>query len=234
MFPGGALSRGGGSDRDVLRRVPGSIRDREPGPVVRNEVGGGGVGYGMSEVVRILLIPGSLRGGSTNMAVLRTAQLAAPEHIATVLFRELGSMPAFNPDADEEPLDPVVANFRSLIHGADALLISTPEYAGGLPGAFKNLLDWTVGDDQPGSIYEKPVAWINASPRGAPHAHESLRRVLGYVKANIVEAACVHVPVTADMLDDGTISDPSVLSRLAGALSALAAEVTGGAARTDY
>lgn len=58
--------------------------------------------------------------------------------------------------------------------------------------------------------------------------------MLGYVKANIVEAACVHVPVTADMLDDGTISDPSVLSRLAGALSALAAEVTGGATRTDY
>ncbi len=177
---------------------------------------------------RILLIPGSLRGDSTNVAVLRTAQLAAPEHIATVLFRELGRIPAFNPDIDEEPLDPAVADFRALIHGADALLFSTPEYAGGLPGAFKNLLDWTVGDDQPGSIYEKPVAWINASPRGAPNAHESLRRVLGYVKATIVEQACLHVPVTADMLDDGMISDHSVQDRLAGALSALSPEVVGG------
>lgn len=54
----------------------------------------------------------------------------------------------------------------------DGVVFSVPEYAGALPGSFKNLLDRTIGDDQPGSIYEKPVAWINASPRGAVNAHE--------------------------------------------------------------
>lgn len=41
---------------------------------------------------------------------------------------------------------------------ADAVLFCTPEYAGALPGSFKNLLDWTVGG---GETYGKPAAWIN-------------------------------------------------------------------------
>jgi NAD(P)H-dependent FMN reductase len=159
------------------------------------------------------------------MAVLRTAQLVAPESVAAVVFTGLGELPLFNPDADEDPLDPAVADLRGQIRAADALLFSTPEYAGALPGAFKNLLDWTVGDDQPGSIYEKPVGWVNVSPRGAPNAHESLRRVLGYVKANVVEAACLHIPVTPDMLDDDLIPDPSVRSLLARALGELESHI---------
>jgi chromate reductase len=175
----------------------------------------------VADVHRILLIPGSLRRESTNVAVLRTVQMAAPEHLAAVLYTGLGDLPLFNPDADEDPLDPTVANLRAEIQAADALLFSTPEYAGGLPGSFKNLLDWTVGDDQPGSIYEKPAGWINASPRGAPHAHESLRRVLGYLHADLVEHACVHIPVTTDLLDGGIITDPSVQSRLGDVLREL-------------
>jgi hypothetical protein len=52
--------------------------------------------------------------------------------------------------------------------------------AGELPGSFENLLDWTIGDDQPGLIYQKHVAWFNVFAHGAVNAHESLRKVLGY------------------------------------------------------
>jgi len=154
----------------------------------------------------VLLISGSLRARSTNTAVLRTVSAVAPEHVVTQLYDGLGGLPHFNPDDDVEPLHPAVRALRNHIHNADALLFSTPEYAGALPGSFKNLLDWTIGDDQRGSIYEKPVAWINASPRPAELAHASLRTVLGYANAVIVEEACVHVPVTsADIAEDGRI-----------------------------
>ena len=44
------------------------------------------------------------------------------------------------------PLPAAVEDLRGQIAGRrDALLICTPEYAGALPGSFKNLLDWTVG-----------------------------------------------------------------------------------------
>jgi NAD(P)H-dependent FMN reductase len=76
-------------------------------------------------------------------------------------------------------------------------------------------LEWLIGDDEQGSIYEKPVGWINASPRGATLAHESLRTVLSYAKATIIAAACAKVPVTAAVLgEDGLVSDRDTRDRL--------------------
>ena len=176
----------------------------------------------MTTTGRVLLVSGSLRTRSTNTAVLRTACVMAPDDIAIVLYDHLADLPHFNPDDDVEPLHPAVADLRNEIHRADAVLFSTPEYAGALPGSFKNLLDWTVGDDQIGSIYEKPVAWINASPRGAVNARESLRTVLGYTKAIVIEDACADIPVTGAMVsDDGLVIDPSVRGQIARAFTKL-------------
>jgi chromate reductase len=171
----------------------------------------------------LLLVSGSLRAHSTNTAVLDTAGRIAPAGIVAVRFTGLGRLPHFDPDADREPLDPHVAELRRQIHAADALMFSTPEYAGALPGSFKNLLDWTIGDDRPGSISEKPVAWINASPREAQHAHESLRRVLEFAHAVVVDAACAHVPVTAAGVGaDSLVSDPSARATIIAAVTRLA------------
>ena len=177
---------------------------------------------------RILLVSGSLRKSSTNTALLRTAQASTPEGVEAALYEGLAGLPHFNPDDETPPLHPAVAELRSMVQGSDAIVLSIPEYAGAMPGSFKNLLDWTIGDDQPGSIYEKPVAWINASPRGAVHAHDSLRKVLGYASATIIDAACAHVPVTGAMVgDDGLIDDPSSRKHIVGALATLAAHACG-------
>ena len=142
--------------------------------------------------VRALLISGSLRAGSTNSATLRTVQAVSPPGIQTSLYGGMGGLPHFNPDDDREgePVHPEVARLRLQMHRADAVIICTPEYAGALPGALKNLLEWTVGD---ASAYRKPVAWINvsgpAAPTGGHDAHESLRKVLGYVGARVIEPA---------------------------------------------
>lgn len=175
---------------------------------------------------RLLLISGSLRSGSTNTAVLRSAQASTPEGVEAVFYQHLADLPHFNPDDEAGSLPSAVVELRSLIHAADAIVFSTPEYAGALPGSFKNLLDWCIGDDQAESLYEKPVAWINASPRGAVNAHDSLRKVLGYASAMIVEAACADIPVTAAMIgDDGLIADPSTRDHIADVVATLAAHV---------
>jgi NAD(P)H-dependent FMN reductase len=175
---------------------------------------------------RLLLVPGSLRATSTNVAVLRTASRLVPPEVDAVLYERLGELPHFNPDDDGGELHREVASLRDAIHVADALMFSTPEYAGALPGSFKNLLDWTIGDDRPGSIYDKPVAWINASPRGAEAAHDELRRVLGYAHAGIVDAACIRTPVTGSMIgDDGLIADATTRGDIALALAILASAV---------
>lgn len=179
--------------------------------------------------VSILLVCGSARKGSTNAAVLRTAAAVAGDHVRMNRFDVIGELPLFNPDDDREgsQIDPRVVAMRAQVAGADALLISTPEYAGALPAALKNLLEWTIGD---GGTYGKPVAWINASgpasPTGGTDAHESLAKVLRYAGAEIVDAACARVPVTRDQVaPDGTISDRSARDAITAAVTALAEHV---------
>lgn len=91
---------------------------------------------------RILLISGSLRSGSTNGALLRTARAGALAGIEAVLYEGLGTLPHFNPDDDPDggQVHAAVADLRAQLAAADALLICTPEYAGALPGSLKNLL----------------------------------------------------------------------------------------------
>jgi chromate reductase, NAD(P)H dehydrogenase (quinone) len=188
-----------------------------------------------SRPVRILLVSGSSREGSTNAAVLRTAAAVVPAGVEAISYAGIGSLPLFNPDDDREgaPVDPRVADMRSTLAGVDALLICTPEYAGALPAAMKNLLEWTIGD---AGTYRKPVAWINAagvaSPTGAADAHDSLRKVLGYAGADIVEDACARIPVERSLVgEDGLIADAGVRGAIAATLSRLAGHAA--AARAD-
>jgi NAD(P)H-dependent FMN reductase len=176
----------------------------------------------MSTSPVILLLSGSLRAGSTNEAVLRTAHAVAPARVRVVLYAGLAALPHFNPDDDTEPLPAPVAGLRTAIDRAAAVLICTPEYAGTLPGSFKNLLDWTVGGTD---ICDKPVAWINAAAPGRGQGAEAaLRTVLGYTGADIVESACARIPVDrATVGEDGLITDPGVRRQLGEVLRLLAA-----------
>ena len=170
--------------------------------------------------VRLLLVSGSTRRGSTNTAALLTVQATAPDGVSAVVYDGLADLPAFNPDDDYEPLHPAVADLRQEIARSDAVLFCTPEYAGALPGSFKNLLDWTVGG---GEIYRKPVAWINVAPEGrGTNAEASLATVLGYVGATVIEAACIRLPLARDAVGpDGIVTDADFRRRLASVVDAV-------------
>jgi NAD(P)H-dependent FMN reductase len=176
-------------------------------------------------MTRILLISGSTRAASTNSALVRTAASSAPEGMTGVVYEGLAALPPFNPDDDQDPLPAPVAELHAAIAAADAVLFCTPEYAGTLPGSFKNLLDWTVGGTV---LTDKPVAWVNAAADGrrGGGAHATLATVLGYVQARVVEDACRHVPVPRDAVGaDGRIADAGTRAGIRDALAALAAGV---------
>lgn len=191
----------------------------------------------MSSQVKVLLISGSLRDGSVNTSVLRTAALLGGERWTATLYRGLDRLPHFNPDDDTDDLGlpAAVADLRKVLREFDGVMFCTPEYAGALPGSFKNLLDWTVGG---GETYRKPVAWINASSRLVPDAaagaHQSLRSVLTYTGTDIVETACRRIVVARSNLgSDGIIEDSSIRAEIAGALEALAAHIIRAEARAE-
>nr|WP_296772065.1 NADPH-dependent FMN reductase [Rhodococcus sp. (in: high G+C Gram-positive bacteria)] len=176
----------------------------------------------------LLLISGSLREGSTNTAAITTAAALVPAGWTVSINRDMGELPHFNPDDDVDAalIAESVARLRLAIASSDAVMICTPEYAGALPGSFKNLLDWTVGGME---IVGKPAAWLNvsANPTRAADAHDSLRTVLGFTGADIVDAACVHAPVTRSDIDaDGCVASSAFRTAATAAIAALAQYAT--------
>ncbi len=115
---------------------------------------------------RVLAVSGSLRHGSTNTLILQAVADRLPASVTMVFFDGLDDLPHFSPerDADHESGTatlPAVAHWREAIAQADVVLISTPEYAFGIPGVLKNGLDWTVSTVL---FDQKPVGVISASP----------------------------------------------------------------------
>jgi chromate reductase len=173
---------------------------------------------------RVLCLSGSLRRISANTAVLQAAQQLAPDTLELELYAGLGSLPLFNPDDEVEPLPATVQVLRSAVGRSDALLITCPEYAHGVPGAFKNLLDWLVGSlEFPG----KPVALLNTSGRGSFHAQAALREILGTMSAQLLESVCMTVPLAGTGCEVGAIlGNAARCAELRGVLAALATELS--------
>lgn len=206
--------------RERAREVGSKGREEEAAGTEADVPGAGAEGGLRS--VRILAISGSLRVASSNSALLRAAVSLAPEGVEVVLYEGLASLPHFNPDLDD--LDagtapPTVMDFRSQLDASDGVLISSPEYAHGVPGALKNAIDWVVSS---GQIYEKPVALLNAS-MGATHAYASLAETLTTADANIIEEASVRVGLPTNRIDEaGILADTKLSGALRAAVAAFA------------
>jgi len=171
--------------------------------------------------MRIIGISGSLRAGSSNAALLRAAERLAPEGMEIAIWDGIGELPHFNPDLDEAEPPAVVAEFRALLRTADGVLISSPEYAHGVPGSLKNALDWLVSD---GELVGKPVALINAAPLGGEYAQPQLFETLTVMSWKVLAEASILTPfVRRKIGPEGEIAEPEVRERLRRSLELLAA-----------
>ena len=92
--------------------------------------------------VKVFAISGSLRVASLNSALLRAAQAIAPEGMSIEIYDGLRGIPPYDEDHDTDEPPTEVAALRRRIQEADALLIASPKYNYGIPGALKNALDW--------------------------------------------------------------------------------------------
>ncbi len=172
--------------------------------------------------MRLLAISGSLRARSSNGELLRAlARLAAPETDVEI-YDGLATLPHFNPDLDQEgmTLPEPVAQLRRKIADADGLVISSPEYAHGVPGSLKNALDWLVSG--PEMVY-KPIALLNPSPRSV-HAQASIAETLRTMSASLVEGACVALPISGRGIGaDDILANEELCARLEEVLAAVRA-----------
>jgi len=153
----------------------------------------------------IVAIPGSLRAGSSNHAILNYLGSLVPAGINYLIYDGLAQLPHFDPGLDNENLPAAVSELRKLLAEADGVIICSPEYAYGVPGSLKNLLDWTVGSD---SLEGRPLALITAST-GGEHAHAALKLVLkSALGANLSEGTALLIPFVRSKINgNGNIVD---------------------------
>jgi chromate reductase, NAD(P)H dehydrogenase (quinone) len=173
-------------------------------------------------LVCVLAMSGSLRRESSNGALVEAAARLAPATVEMSVFRSLAEIPPFNPDLEDHRVPETVVRFRARLKACDALLISSPEYAHGVPGVVKNALDWVVGS---GELVDKPIALVNASAHSR-HAWASLAETLAVMSAHVIADASITIPLEGRRLDASEIVNDAELSRtLSSAIDALASAV---------
>jgi NAD(P)H-dependent FMN reductase len=170
----------------------------------------------------VVALSGSLRAGSSNAALLRAAIACAPAALA-IRFDEqaIATLPHFNPDLDIDPPPAAVGAFRAQLAAAEGVIVCSPEYAHGVPGALKDALDWIVSS---GELMEKPILLLNASPAGGTYAQASLAETLTVMSAAVLPASLI-APFLRKKLDGRTPLAPADEAQLKVSLEALAAAI---------
>jgi chromate reductase len=168
--------------------------------------------------MRILAISGSLRAASANTGLIEALALVASSGTEVVVYRDLGALPPFNPDLDDDTPPAAVLELRRQIGLCDGLVICSPEYAHGVAGTMKNALDWLVASLE---FAGTPVALINASPH-SEFAQPQMRETLVVMSGDVVDAASLTIPLQGGKMTPAQIAaEPAMAARLRAALDAL-------------
>ena len=123
-------------------------------------------GLKLADKCRVLALSGSLRHSSFNTALARAAQAIAPKGM-DIEVATLHGVPLYDADLEaSEGIPAAVLQLKAQILAADALLLVTPEYNNGVPGVFKNGIDWLSRADMKAIFAQRPTGLMGASMGG--------------------------------------------------------------------
>lgn len=174
--------------------------------------------------MKILIFAASLRKDSLNKKLVTQTKniLSTLPHIEIDLadFREF-EMPIYDGDLESTKGIPKGAlELITRLQSADALIVSTPEYNGSIPGSLKNALDW-VSRAKPNPFDAKPVLLLGASPgalgsiRGLWHSRVPFEALGAFVYPQMFGLAKAHEAFD----ESGTLKDSKNLEQLTKTLS---------------
>ncbi|MFT3714552.1 MAG: NAD(P)H-dependent oxidoreductase [Gordonia sp. (in: high G+C Gram-positive bacteria)] len=138
----------------------------------------------------VVVLVGSLRAESVNRKLARLIAGVAPADVDVQIVDDLSTLPYYNQDLDSDGLHgDAVEDLRTQVGAADAVLLATPEYNGGLPAVLKNAIDWLSRPYGAGAFTGKPVGVIGAalSAHAAEWARRDARTAVGIAGGHVVE-----------------------------------------------
>lgn len=160
------------------------------------------------DTIQILGIAGSLRKGSYNRSALRAAQSLTPADTRLEIF-ELDGIPGFNQDEERKPPEKV-AELKTRVRAADAILFVTAEYNYSIPGVLKNAIDWASRPYGESAWDGKPAAIMGASigALGTARAQYHLRQCCVFLNMYLLNTPEVMISNAAERFDaDGELVD---------------------------
>jgi len=172
---------------------------------------------------QILGISGSLRKGSYNTSLLRTASELVPDGISIQIF-DLSPLPLYNDDLAKDNLPSAVNDFRNSIKRSGGILIASPEYNYSITGVLKNALDWASTDTLENLLTGKPIAIMGASRSvfGTARGQLHLRQVLIAADAKVVQRPEIYIRRAQTVFDEqGNLSNDYAREKTQSLLSAL-------------
>jgi NAD(P)H-dependent FMN reductase len=147
--------------------------------------------------IKVLALVGSLRAASINRQIAQLAADVAPDGVTVTIFDQLGELPFYNEDIDNEAdVTASVIALRAAAAEADAALVVTPEYNGSYPAVIKNAIDWLSRPFGDGALKDKPLAVIGGSfgRYGGVWAHDDTRKSFAIAGPHVVDAIKLSVP----------------------------------------
>jgi chromate reductase len=175
--------------------------------------------------MQILAVSGSLRADSYNTSLLRAAVEVAPEGVELELWDGIGDLPIFDQELEVGRPPASVRRLREDWAAADAILFSTPEYNGSVPGGLKNAIDWASRPRPAAALAGKTVAVVGASTGrfGALWAQTDLKKILGVAGARVVGTEIPVAHAQERFASDGALLDAELRAQLRLHLETLAA-----------
>ncbi len=175
----------------------------------------------------LLGISGSLRTDSSNSKLIRAA---AKVYGGPFTESDL-NLPLYNGDLETaDGVPDAVQSLAEAIKGAEAVIVSTPEYNQSLSGVLKNALDW-VSRTKIAPWRDKPVAIMSAAAgrAGGARASYALRLAITPFRPRLVSGPDMMLANSNAQFDDeGHLTDERAAKTLGDLIDALKAEVARG------
>lgn len=132
--------------------------------------------------MKVFALAGSLRTGSWNRKLLElTVPLLRSQGLEVDVFDfRAANVPMFDPDVHEHDPAPVVRDAQERVRAAQGLLIVSPEYNHGIPGALKNFIDAVSRPPKTQPFKGKLAAQLGVTPGKmfTAYAQHALRETL--------------------------------------------------------
>jgi len=177
-------------------------------------------------VIKVAALCGSLRQGSYNRSLLRSAIQICNESIngMQIEYIDIAPLPMLNTDLEVGgTYPPAVEAFRQKILEADSILFASPEYNFSVTGPLKNAIDWA---SRPPNVWaDKAAAIVSAGGGfGGGRSQYHLRQIGVFLDLHFINRPEFFLNVfqpPAKFDSDGKLTDVATQEKLKEVLIAL-------------